>query len=297
MSEYNIDNYDEIEKENGGNDIEKALIDFESKEKNKKKNLMIINTIILAVLLVAGVIVLIIIDNNDDDDDDDEVNENKDEMPIIIEPIEKYSYCLIFIHGLNDNPEHFQKYFENIHFSKKNETKLIFLRAPKIDVTYKNLKGVTSWFDIYNIPIISASCYNFEDAKMSENKIKKIILDEVKLLNGNYNKIIIAGHSQGGCLALYLGYSEDFLLGGVISLNGALFEETIIGKKKDSLNTLLLHGEKDVQLPISYHNKTIERISNFSGIEKFYDSEEDHFIDGNEKFIFKIEEFLNRTLE
>lgn len=315
MSEYNDNHYD-IMSENGLNDIEKTLIDMENREKNKKKNRKIISMIILA-LIIIGIIILIIVLKIKDDDDVDDVDvdvddydyddvdadddENKkvkdnDTNPLIIEPTENYSYCLIFIHGLNDNPEHFQKYFENIYFSKKNSTKLIFLRAPKTDVSYKNLTNVSSWFNIYSIPLNSTSCYDFKDVEKSENIIKETILNEVKMLDGNYNKIIIGGHSQGACLSLFLSYTEDFLLGGVISLCGVLFEETDINKNKDSLKALILHGEKDKFIPISYHNKTIEKISNFSGVERFYIPEEDHFIDDNNEFIFKIEEFLNRTL-
>ena len=212
-----------------------------------------------------------------------------------MEPV-KYTNCLIFLHGLNDNPEHFKEYFNNIHFTKKNETKMVFLKAPINNVTYKGKKNVTSWFDIYQIPMNSNDIYNFTEATETKNNLIEYINEEAKLLNGNINKIFIGGHSQGACLALYIGYTADYLLGGVISLCGLLFPQIDKIENKEELKTFLGHGKKDKQVPFDYHVKTIERISNYKGVEKYYNEDQTHFIDNYTKLMLQLEGFLNRTI-
>lgn len=173
---------------------------------------------------------------------------------------------------------------------------MIFLRAPIKNVTYKEMKNVTSWFDINKIPINSSDDYNFTEATESKNILNEYINKEAKLLNGNYNKIFIGGHSQGACLALYTEYTSDYLLGGVISLCGILFPQIDKIENKEELKTFLGHGKKDKQIPFDFHKKTIERISNYKGVEKYYNEQQTHFIDNYMELMLQLEEFLNRTI-
>ena len=240
-----------------------------------------------------------IIKNNNKDNKDNKDNNDKDNYstePIIIEPVESYSYCLIFLHGLNDNATHFQQYFEKINFDKKKNTKFIFLRAPKMDIKYKNKRNITSWFDIYSLPLNSSENYNFEDATKSRDVLVNYIEKEVKLLNNNYEKIFIGGHSQGACISLYTGYTFHHLLGGVISLCGILFPQVNIVGNKDNLKVFLSHGKKDKIFPFYFHNQTVDKIIGFRGVETYYHENQTHFIDNFPELINDIEEFLNHTL-
>ena len=290
----NIEDGNENEfKDDQDNDIEDELqkmINEQKHSKSKQKKIIIIIILsILTLAIIACVVVLSIMIFQKD-------NKSINNELLIIEPKDKYNYCLIFLHGLNDKAERFKTFFESVYFSKKNSTKIIFIRAPIKNVTYKNLKNVGSWFDIYSFPLNSTSTYNFEDAKKSKDIITDIINKEVKLLNGNYSKIILGGHSQGACMSLYIGYTADYILGGIMSLCGIFFEEANIVGDKDRLNVLLFNGEIDVHMPLNYHNKTVEKISSFSGVEKKYYSNVNHFVNTSfTPLLLDIEAFLNKT--
>lgn len=268
------------------------MINEQKNDKAKNKKILIIISVSIVILIILSITIFFIIKIIKDK------NKNKDlydTNPLIVEPTDKYLYCLIFLHGLNDSAEHFQSYFQKINFSKKNSTKMIFLRAPKANITYKNKKNVTSWFDI-NIPLNSTKDYNFTDATKSKNILNEIIIKEAKLLNGNYNKIIIGGHSQGACISLYAGYSADYLLGGVISLSGILFEEVNIKGNKNELKVFLNHGGLDTLIPLNYHNQTVKRIINYSGVKKYYYETQTHFFERFPKVGIDLEGFLNQTM-
>ena len=187
--------------------------------------------------------------------------------------------------------------FNKINFDKKKVTKLIFLKAPIMEIKYKNKKKLTAWFDMYSKPINSSNTYNFEDATKSRDILNDIIIKEAKLLNGRYDKIIIGGHSQGACISLYTGYSVDYLLGGVIDLCGFLFPQANIVGNKEKLKVFLNHGINDTMIPFFFYKESIERISQFEGVEKYYYDSETHFIDKFPQLISDLENFLNRVMK
>lgn len=263
------------------------MIKEEKNAKAHKKKIMIITiSLILASIILISTFIIIyftLIKKKD-----------YDTTPIIIEPIDNYKYCLILIHGLNDSAENLKTKFDTLNFAQKNSTKIIFLKAPIKDVTYKNLKHVTSWYDYFFFPMNSTDSYNFEDAIKSRDIIKETIDNEAKLLNNSFDRIIIGGHSQGACMSLFIGYTIENLLGGVISLSGALFEEANITENKDNLKVFLYHGVQDKLIPLEYHNKTIERILKYkNSIQRFYFEEETHYLKIFKEKIMYLEDFLN----
>ena len=304
MSDNSNDNDDDNMLDDNQDEIEKMLNEAKKAKAHKKKLFIIIISliIILIILSVLAILYFFLIknkknENNEKNEKNEKNNYDYDTTPLIVGPTENYSYCVIFLHGLNDTAEHFKALFEDINFSKINSTKFMFLKAPKKDVSYKNMKNVTSWFNIFSLPFNSSDNYNFDDATESKNKLNEIIINESKLLNNNFSKIILGGHSQGACMSLYTAYSADYLLGGVISLNGILFEQAQINGNKEDLQVFIYHGGKDKQIPLGYHNKTIERIlKGNNNIQRFYNENETHFLQYFSENINNLEDFLNQIL-
>ena len=161
-------------------------------------------------------------------------------------------------------------------------------------MTYSDGAKETSWFDILKFPIDSADTYNFEDAENSASYLKIIIEEEANRLNGKYNKIYIGGHSQGACVSLYTGYTVDYLLGGVIAFSGILFPQANISSNKEDLNVFLAHGNEDKAIPFQFHLETVENISDYKGVKKFYYEGHGNSISEQEKL--DMSEFLNETM-
>ena len=126
----------------------------------------------------------------------------------------KHTHTIIFMPGFTNTPENFKNIFTNkINFNKKNDTTIIILRSPLTDVSYLKSKNY-SWFDIYDMPMDDFSDINLEDLKKSAKVLEKVVNNEVKLLNGDYGKIIVGGHSQGACISLYQAYTTNKNYGG-----------------------------------------------------------------------------------
>jgi len=254
-----------------------------------KYKLIIIIAISFIIVGIITVTVLILLkkdnSNNNEHEDDDEEEEDPIEVlpPIIINPTEEYTHCIIWLHGLDNSPENFQKLFgEEIPFIKQNNTKIILMRAPYQNVTYWG-NNMTSWFDLFTFPIDNPDCYNFTDVNNSRRMLTKVIRQEAKLLKGQYQNIFVGGHSQGACISLYTAYNLKKLIGGVLACSGILFEQAEIVGDKNKLKVFLAHGDKDQAIPFVYHKETVKRIENFEGVKKFYYEGHGHSIADFEK--------------
>ena len=254
-----------------------------------KYKLIIIISISFIIVGIITVTVLILLkkddsNNNEHEDDDDEEEDPIEVLPpIIINPTEEYTHCIIWLHGLDNSPENFQKLFgEEIPFIKQNNTKIILMRAPYQNVTYWG-NNMTSWFDLFTFPIDDPDCYNFTDVNNSRRMLAKVIRQEAKLLKGQYQNIFVGGHSQGACISLYTAYNLKKLVGGVLVCSGILFEQAEIVGDKNKLKVFLAHGDKDLAIPFTYHKETVKRIENFEGVKKFYYEGHGHSIADFEK--------------
>ena len=268
----------------------------ESKFKEPKKTLalkykiIIIVAISLVIIGIVTAITLIVMKQKSSDDSDDDV-EVLD--PVVINPTSDYTHCLIFLHGYESSPEHYEPFFEDFYFKKKENTKIILMRAPYQIVSF-NKENKTSWFDIITFPIDSTDSYNFTEATRSRKAVEKVIKKEAELLNGKYENIFIGGHSQGACVTLYTGYNMNELIGGVVAFSGVLFPEIEIVGDKNKLKVFLGHGFRDQAIPMTFHNETVKRIEKFEGVKKFYYEEMGHNIGDEEKR--DAEGFLNNSM-
>lgn len=253
------------------------------KASKKLKTIIILSAVLVLILLVVLFILIFVVfgttESGEDDSDDDEI----DDGSIIIYPTDTYTHCIIWLHGLDNLPNYFVDLFtKDIILSKIKNTKIILMRAPNTTVSYFEY-NTTSWFDIYSFPINDSDTYNFDDAKISSEKVQKRIEREAKKLGGKYENIFIGGHSQGACVTLLTGYTVNYVLGGVLACSGIFFPQAEIVGNKNNLKVMLGHGYNDTAIPLSYHNETVERISNFTGVERHYYPDQAHNIGDEEK--------------
>ena len=275
-----------IEDDDSEDEIDKIALDIEEyKKKERRQRQIIIIVIFLNIFLIGFSIFLFFWRNIN-------INSTK---PLVVEPKNNYSNCIIFLHGLNDSAEYFKEFFEKINFKKKNSTKLIFMGVPNSDITHNNMKQITAWYDMYQIPKNSLKSEDLEVIKSRDN-IKEIINQEAKLLNGNYSKIIIGGHSQGASLSLYTGYTLDYPLGGVISLYRELFEQVNINENKNKLNVFLFHRENNKIIPFNYHKQIFDKASNHEGVSKYFHPTINHFVNNTFESSVNLANFLDKIL-
>ena len=172
----------------------------------------------------------------------------------------KYTYLIIFLHGLGDVSKSYVGFFTETEVLPKNiPIKIILLQSPYKKVIFDRPIG-TSWFTINEFPLVSKECYNFSETEIPKTNIEKVINEEATLLNGKYENIYIGGFSQGACMSLLVGLTFEHLIGGVISLSGYLFPEINIKEENKDLNIFVGHGEKDNVIQYDTSMEEMKRI-------------------------------------
>ena len=271
-------NKEETKKDVADNQKEEELLsekiinmdDLSPKSKQK-----IIFFVIFGILILIIIITLIIVFS---------LKEKNEEIepPLIINATSgNHTHTIIFMPGYSNTPEDFKKIFtQKINFTKKNDTTIIILRSPLVDVSISHNKNY-SWFDIYSFPLENYSCFNFEDLKKSAKVLEKVIDSEANVLNGRYDRIIIGGHSQGACISLYEGYMSDKNILGIFAFSGVLPEGEVKDSKKN-LQTYFGYGDNDDVILPSFMSQSIERIENFTGFHKYVYKNHKHYVNRNE---------------
>ena len=267
------------EEETNGKDKEKKLINeeefqFDDSSSNFRQRLIVfIVLIILFLIIFISMIVLYTLNNEEKSEDDG---------PLVFNSTSgNHTHTIIFMPGLSNPPEDFKDVFtKRINFTKKNDTTIIILRSPINYVSVQKSKN-HSWFDIYNFPLDNFSDINLEDLKKSAKVLEKVVNNEVNLLNGNYEKIIVGGHSQGAAVSLYQAYTSKKKYGGVFAFSGFLSPGEISDDKRN-MKVYFGYGDKDDVIIPSFINKTLERVMNFEGFDLHIYKDHTHYVNRNE---------------
>jgi len=151
---------------------------------------------------------------------------------------------VIFLHGLGGTGANYEDLIKPIAPLLPN-VKFILPQAP---TRYVSIYGRTTpaWYDITGIERDVVE--DDQGIKESAKSIHKLIDQEVTK-GISSNRIIIAGGSQGGALALYAGLTYPKTLGGIIAISTYLPLHQSFPEYSDSANTetplLMCHGEAD----------------------------------------------------
>ena len=113
-------------------------------------------------------------------------------------------YIIIFFHPYNTSIKDTKSFLKKQLNNKNNKNiKWIFLKAPRIPMTFENNSLHRSWFDYTT---------NYNGEQEDKIKINTLIYQRLRIIhfikniskkyNCDYNNILLGGISQGGCIAL-----------------------------------------------------------------------------------------------
>ncbi len=126
-------------------------------------------------------------------------------------------------------------------------TKFILPTAPNRPISLNGGMSMPGWTDI--IGLDAAAPEDREGFEKSAERVNKIIQKEIDSGIPS-NKIILAGFSQGGALALHVSLRSKFQLGGCIALSTWLplrddYPEALSDAAKN-MPILQVHGDEDM---------------------------------------------------
>lgn len=169
---------------------------------------------------------------------------------VVLTPDSAPSAAVIWMHGLGADGFDFVPIVDELRLPPSLPVRFIFPHATPRPVTINNGFVMRAWYDIKGFGPERAE----DDAGIRESDGVVTKLIEQQIAQGiAADRIVIAGFSQGGAMALHTGLRYPRRLAGVMALStylplrGSVAKEAAAGNR--DLPILMCHGSRDPVLP------------------------------------------------
>jgi phospholipase/carboxylesterase len=156
--------------------------------------------------------------------------------------------CVIWLHGLGADGHDFEPIVPELELEQP--VRFVFPHAPVRPVTINQGMRMRAWYDIFQF---GGGREDDKGIRASQALIEKMISEEVKR-GISENKIVLAGFSQGGAIALQTALRYPKPLAGVMALSTYLPLAATLPAERAAANAevpiLMAHGSYDDIIPI-----------------------------------------------
>lgn len=176
---------------------------------------------------------------------------------VVLTPATKALAAVIWLHGLGADGFDFVPVVQELRLPATLPVRFVFPHAPVRPVTINNGHVMRAWYDIKVLSSNALASAGMEDAegiRNSETLVRGLIGQEIA--SGiDAKRIIVAGFSQGGAIALQTGLRYPVRLGGILALSTYLpLRESLAAESSPAnrdLPILMCHGSQDPVVPLA----------------------------------------------
>jgi phospholipase/carboxylesterase len=176
---------------------------------------------------------------------------------IVMTPGTPPTTSVIWMHGLGADGTDFVPLVPELRLPENIAPRFVFPNAPVRPVTVNNGMAMPAWYDIYNFGIKVR-----EDAAGIRASAAAVhgLIDAEHAAGISIARIVVAGFSQGGAIALQAGLRYAQPLAGILALStylplaATLAEEAVPANR--AIPILMCHGRQDPVVPLELARKS-----------------------------------------
>lgn len=174
------------------------------------------------------------------------------EQPVLIDAEESADACVIWLHGLGADGHDFEPVVSELTEELRKRVRFIFPHAPHQPVTINGGMVMRAWYDITEADLARRPD---ERGVRTSEKILTELIDAERINGIDVRRIVVAGFSQGGAIALHTGLRYPMELAGILALStylplhGAIENEAADANRE--IPIFMAHGSQDPVIPIS----------------------------------------------
>lgn len=169
---------------------------------------------------------------------------------VVIEPPEAADASVIWLHGLGADGHDFEPIVPHLGVHNTRHIRFVFPHAPQIPVTINGGYVMRAWYDIVDVDLRRRA--DEKGVRGSEQILRDYVTQELAQGIGP-NRIVIAGFSQGGAIALHTGLRYPKPLAGILALSTYLPLPQAADAERHPSNAsipiFLAHGRQDPVIP------------------------------------------------
>ncbi len=172
------------------------------------------------------------------------------------------AWSVIWLHGLGADGHDFEPVVAELGLSQDPAVRFVFPHAPYRSVTVNGGMRMRAWYDIRSVDIAAAP--DAEGIEASSQRVVGLIDEQIDrgIAPG---RIILAGFSQGGAIALHTALTRNVPIAGVIALSTylPLPGDVDLAEKRHatSLPLFLAHGTFDPVVPLALGEAASRRLA------------------------------------
>ena len=156
------------------------------------------------------------------------------------------SASVIWLHGLGADGNDFPPIVPELRLPETLPLRLVFPHAPVRPVTINNGMRMRAWYDIAASDLSNRA--DLAGVRQSQTLLETLIARE-RARGIASDRIVLAGFSQGGAIALYAGVRHAERLAGIIALSTYLVALDRLGAEASAANRglpiFMAHGTTD----------------------------------------------------
>lgn len=212
-----------------------------------------------------------------------------------IKPRKEHRYSIVWLHGLGADGHDFEGIVPELRLRAEERIHFIFPEAPVRSVTVNGGMRMRAWYDIVDLSMARVDNAGINDSAASISQL----LDEIIADGLPSERILLAGFSQGGVIALHAGLRYPARLGGIIALSTYLptLEQVSVERSEANRSTpiFMAHGIVDSVVPLELGKTALERLKDLTYSVEWHDFMMDHSVCSDE--IEFIAQFINRLFK
>ena len=176
-----------------------------------------------------------------------------------IEPAGPAHSSVIWMHGLGAGARDFEPIVPELKLPVELGIRFVFPNAPIRPVTINNGMQMRAWYNVLSLDLPRQE--DAEGVYASEQAIN-VLLEREKQRGIPAERIVLAGFSQGGVMALHTGLRYPERLAGILALSCYIPLAARLSNERGSANQatpiFITHGDYDAVIPMRYCQQSVD---------------------------------------
>ena len=172
---------------------------------------------------------------------------------------------VIWLHGLGADGHDFEAIVPELGVADQLSLRFVFPHAPMRPVTINGGMTMRAWYDILTLERGGPQ----DEAGIRESgRLLELLIEREHERDIPHDKIVLAGFSQGGAIALHTALRYPHRLAGLMALSTWLplqdsFDTEVVGNTRaqsQELPVFMAHGSSDPMLPMALGQQSCETL-------------------------------------
>jgi len=168
-----------------------------------------------------------------------------------IEPRRRADAAVVWLHGLGADGHDFEPVVPELRLPASMAVRFVFPHAPAIPVALNYGMVMPAWYDIAG-PDLRRTQHDEPGIRRSAARVEALIARE-RERGVEAGRIVLAGFSQGGAVAIHTALRHPERLAGLVALSTYLVLEDKLDAERSAANrdlpVLMCHGTIDPMVP------------------------------------------------